>query len=117
MTNLQIQMKTIMERSLSGNGQFRLILQSILECGFRVSSLDQIPPVFPDSRVSRTFWKIFLNKSRENKNGIIFWDHKNFPFLKAIERKAKGRENQSVQHVEYSPYFILFYFWEAQGQT
>jgi ABC-type dipeptide/oligopeptide/nickel transport system ATPase subunit len=53
-----------------------------------VSSFDQIAPVFPetlDSRVSRTFWKIFLTKSRENKNGIIFLDHK-FSIFKAIER-------------------------------
>jgi len=33
----------------------------------------------------------------------FFLDHKKFPFLKAIERKAKGGGNQSVQHREYSP--------------
>jgi hypothetical protein len=39
----------------------------------------------------------------------FFLDHKNFPFLKAIERKAEGGGNQSVQHMEYSQIFILFY--------
>jgi hypothetical protein len=63
-----------------------------------------------------------MTKVRGNNNGIIFLDHqkKKIPFLKAIERKAESRGNQSVQHMEYSPilfYFKLIYFWEAQGQT
>jgi hypothetical protein len=74
--------------------------------------------------LSRTFWNVFMTKVRENNYGINFLDHKKFPFFKAIERKAEGGGKPIcsaygifLKCYVILFYFILFYFWEAQGQT